>query len=167
VPAGLSPRLAAVVDALPLRPGLRVLEIGGAPGAAARVVAERVGPQGHVLVIDRSPRGVALIERLAAAEIAAGRLSVRCVAAEDFELDPGERPYDLAFAVRVGAFDGRHAQAGVRARRRLRAALVPDGRLFVDGGDPVREVGLDDEEQPLTAPVPPAGRRRRRAARPG
>jgi SAM-dependent methyltransferase len=144
VRAPLSPRLAAIVDALPLRPGLRVLEIGGAPGAAARVVAERVGPEGHVLVIDRSPRGVALTERLAAAEIAMGRLSVRCVAAEDFELEPGERPYDLAFAVRVGALDGRHVRAGVRARRRIRAALVPGGRLFVDGG--TGEGGLDDLE---------------------
>ncbi len=30
-----SERRAAVEDALPLRPGMRVLEIGGAPGAAA------------------------------------------------------------------------------------------------------------------------------------
>jgi SAM-dependent methyltransferase len=150
VPAGLSPRLAAIVDALPLRPGLRVLEVGGAPGAAARAVAERIGTGvigagGHVLVIDRSPRGVALIERSAAAEISTGRLSVRCIAAEDFELEPGEPPYDLAFAVRVGALDGRHPRAGVRARRRIRAALVPGGRLLIDGGDPLLEVGLDDE----------------------
>ena len=144
MPAVLSPRLTAVVDALPLRPGMRVLEIGGAPGAAARVVAERIGAEGHVLVIDRSPRGVALIERSAAAEIWAGRLSVRCVAAEDFALEPGERPYDLAFAVRVGALDGRHPHAGVAARRRIRAALVPGGRLFIDGGRPLRAVGLED-----------------------
>jgi SAM-dependent methyltransferase len=154
MPAGLSPRLAAIVDALPLRPGLRVLEIGGAPGAAARAVAERIGAGGHVLVIDRSPRGVALIERSAAAEIAAGHLSVRCVAAEDFELEPGERPYDLAFAVRVGALDGRHPRAGVAARRRIRAALVPGGRLFIDGGSPLREVGLEDQES-IVGETPP------------
>ena len=39
-----------------------------------------------MLVIDRSPRGVALVERSAAAEIAAGTLSVRRVAIEDLEL---------------------------------------------------------------------------------
>lgn len=36
---------AAVVDALPLRPGLRVLEIGGAGGATARAVAEQFQPR--------------------------------------------------------------------------------------------------------------------------
>lgn len=139
--AGPSARLAAVVEALPLRPGLRVLEIGGAPGAAAREVARRIG-DGHVLVIDRSARGVALVERTAADEIAAGRLSVRHVAAEDLELLAGEAPYDLAFAVRVGALDGRHPEAGVLARRRIAAALTPTGRLLIDGGDPLREVDL-------------------------
>jgi cyclopropane fatty-acyl-phospholipid synthase-like methyltransferase len=139
--ASLSPRLAEIVDALPLRSGMRVLEIGGAPGAAARAVAERIG-DGHVLVIDRSPKGVAQVERLAAAEIAAGRLSVRCVAAEEFELAPGEAAYDLAFAIRVGALDGRHPRRAEQARRRIRAALVPGGKLLIDGGDPLRECEL-------------------------
>lgn len=138
---GLSARLAAIVDALPLGPGLRVLEIGGAPGAAAKAVAHRIG-DGHILVIDRSAKGVALVERNAAVEIAAGRLSVRRVAAEDFELGPDEPPFDLAFAVRVGALDGRHPEAGARARRRIGAALTPTGRLLVDGGDPLREIDL-------------------------
>ena len=137
----LSPRLAAIVEALPLRAGMRVLEIGGAPGAAAKAVAERIG-RGHVLVIDRSAKGVALIQQNAAVEIASGLLSVRHVAAEDFELFPGEAPFDLAFAVRVGALDGRHPEAGVLARQRIAAALTPEARLFVDGGDPLREVDL-------------------------
>ena len=140
--SSLSPRLAEIVDALPLRQGMRVLEIGGAPGAAAQAVAQLIG-DGHVLVIDRSAKGVAQVERLAASEIAAGRMSVRCVAAEDFELAPGEAAYDLAFAIRVGALDGRHPRAGEQAYRRIKAALVPAGRLFIDGGDPLREIKLD------------------------
>ncbi len=87
----LSARLAAIVDALPLREGMRVLEIGGTPGAAARAVSQRIG-NGHILVIDRSAKGTALVEAHAAEEIAAGRLRVRCVAAEDFALVPGEEP---------------------------------------------------------------------------
>ena len=77
----LSPRLAEIVDALPLKPGMRVLEIGGAPGAAARAVCQRIDPDGHILVIDRSAKGIALIERNAKAEIEAGLISARLVAA--------------------------------------------------------------------------------------
>lgn len=137
----LSRRLAAIVEALPLEPGMRVLEIGGAPGAAAREIAQRIG-SGHILVIDRSAKGVAQIERSAASEIEAGLLGVRQAAAEDFVLEPDEARFDLAFAIRVGAFDGRHPAAGDLARQRLVAALTPGGRFFIDGGDPLREVML-------------------------
>lgn len=139
----LSPRLAAIVEALPLRPGLRVLEIGCGPGAAARAVARKIG-DGHVLAIDRSAKAVEQVKHKAQAEIAAGRLSVRQAKIEAFALEPGEAPYDLAFAVRVGALDGRHPEAGRLALRQIAAALTSDGRLFIDGGDPLREVRLDD-----------------------
>jgi SAM-dependent methyltransferase len=115
----LSPRLAEIVDALPLRPGLRVLEIGCGPGAAARAVARRIA-NGHVLGIDRSAKAIA--------QAIAGP----------------KRPYDIAFAVRVGALDGRHPEAGRVAKQRLRRALVRGGRLYIDGGDPLRELSLDD-----------------------
>jgi SAM-dependent methyltransferase len=120
---------------------MRVIEIGGAPGAAARALVPRLG-EGHLLVVDRSARGIALTERNLAAEIEAGLVSVRQVAVEDFVLDRDEQPYDLASAVRVGAFDGRHPQAGERARARIARALVPGGRLLIDGGSPLREVPL-------------------------
>jgi hypothetical protein len=64
------------------------------------------------------------------------------VRVEDFVLEQNETPFDLAFAVRVGALDGRHPDAGQQALARLRAALAPTGRLLVDGGDPLREVPL-------------------------
>jgi ubiquinone/menaquinone biosynthesis C-methylase UbiE len=131
--AALSPRLRAVVDALPLRPGLRVVEIGCGPGAAAREVAERVGPSGHVLAVDRSARAIAQVRSGLGDLIEEGRLSTRQSPAEELELLPGEARYDLAFAVRVGAFDGRHPEAGDQALARLREVLRPDGRLFVDG----------------------------------
>ncbi|WP_373046994.1 SAM-dependent methyltransferase [Vulgatibacter sp.] len=142
MPEKISSRLAAIVDALPLRPGLRVLEIGCGPGVAARAVAHRIGT-GHVLAIDRSSRAIEQAVRGSVAELATGRLEYRCVAVEDFVLAEGEPPYDLAFAVRVGALDGRHPAAGQAALRRLRDALAPGGRLFIDGGDPLLEVPLD------------------------
>src|SRR5690554_2875256 len=120
----LSPRLLAVVDALPLKPGMRVLEIGCGPGALAREVARRIG-HGHVLAIDRSARAIAQARAASRAEIARGTLSVRQVAIEDFQLEPGEGPYHLAVAVRVGALDGRHPELERLAHRRIAAALTP------------------------------------------
>jgi len=42
--------------------------------------------------------------------------------------------------VRVGALDGRHPEAGDLALRRIAAATKPGARLFIDGGNPLREV---------------------------
>lgn len=139
--SALSPRLAAVVAALPLREGMRVLEIGGGPGAAARAVAGRLG-HGQLLMIDRSATAIAQAQQNARAEIDAGQMSVRQVAIEDFELLPSEAPFDLAFAVRVGALDGRHPAAGRIALQRIADALTPQGRLFIDGGNPLRRLDL-------------------------
>jgi SAM-dependent methyltransferase len=137
----LSARLAAVVDALPLRPGMRVLEIGCGPGAAARAVAQRIG-DGQILAIDRSPRAIEQARAAAKPEIASGRLRLRVAAIEDFELEPGEPPFDLAFAIRVGALDGRHPELERRAHQRLVRALRTGAPLYIDGGNPLRLVRL-------------------------
>jgi cyclopropane fatty-acyl-phospholipid synthase-like methyltransferase len=132
------------VDALPLQPHSRVLEIGCGPGAAARAVAARLGT-GHILAIDRSARAIAQARANAAEEIASGRMSVREVAVEQFALQPDEARFDIVFAVRVGALDGRHPEAGKQALERIAAALAPGGRLFVDGGQPLREIFIRRE----------------------
>ena len=129
----LSARLAAIVDALPLGPELRVLEIGCGPGAAARAVAAQVA---YVLAIDRSAAAIAQARAASAELIAAGRLGLRQVAIEELVLEPGEAPFDLVFAVRVGALDGRHP--GELALRRIAEVTAADARLFVDG----REVAI-------------------------
>ncbi len=143
----LSPRLRAIVDALPLRPGMRVLEIGGGSGAAARAVASRIG-EGQVLMIDRSAKSVALARARSVAEIESGRLRVREVAVEDLELLDGEDLFDLAFAVRVGVLDGRHPEAYPVALRRISRALTPQGMLFIDDGDPLRRIELPSRHAP-------------------
>jgi ubiquinone/menaquinone biosynthesis C-methylase UbiE len=143
VAAALSPRLREIVDALPLVPGMRVIEVGCGPGALARAIAARIG-SGRVLAIDRSARAIAQADAGSVAERAAGTLCFRVAAVEQLELLPDEPRYDLAIAVRVGALDGRHPEAGVEALARLRRALKPGGRLFIDGGDPLREIDLGE-----------------------
>lgn len=144
----LSARLLEAVDALPLLPGMRVLEIGCGPGAAAREVARRIGPTGRIVAVDRSARAIAQGAAAAAADVEAGRLApgvleFRCVGAEDFTLAPDEAPFDLAFALRVGALDGRYPALGEQVLARLRDALAPEAPLFVDGGAPLREIARD------------------------
>lgn len=136
-----SDRIREFVEALPLRPGLRVLEIGCGPGVAARLVAARVAP-GLVLAIDRSVTAVSQAKAASAAEIAAGLMMVHQCAVEDFALEAGEARFDLAFAMRVGALDGRHPELEQQALARIASALVPGGRFFIDGGSPLREIAL-------------------------
>lgn len=128
----LSQRLKAILDALPLWSGMRVLEVGCGAGALARAISSRIG-NGHVLGIDRSERAIAQAVSGSKEEIAAGRVSFRAMAVEHFVIAPGDARYDLVVAVRVGALDGRDPEAGARAWPRLRAALAPKGRIFVDG----------------------------------
>ncbi|WP_292061705.1 bifunctional 2-polyprenyl-6-hydroxyphenol methylase/3-demethylubiquinol 3-O-methyltransferase UbiG [Mesorhizobium sp.] len=139
--AGISERISAFVEALPLKPGLRVLEIGCGPGVAARAVARRVG-HGFVLAIDRSEKAIRLARAGSADEMALGSLDFRHAAIEDFALMPDDALFDIAFAMRVGALDGRHPEAGRAALTRIKAALKPHGRLFIDGGDPLKEIDL-------------------------
>ncbi|WP_257154286.1 class I SAM-dependent methyltransferase [Paracoccus pantotrophus] len=94
----ISNRIASFVDALPLAPGQRVLEIGCGPGVAAREVSRRVG-SGFVLAIDRSAKAIESAMAGSSTEIATGRLRFLQAAIEDFELPPDEAPFDLAFAM--------------------------------------------------------------------
>lgn len=67
---------------------------------------------------------------------------MRHSAVEDFELAPEETPFDIAFAVCVGVLDARHPELEMRAHQRIARVLVPNGWLFIDGGNPLREVVL-------------------------
>ena len=158
MPPPLSPRLLSIVDTLPLRPGLRVLEIGCGPGAAARERARRL-PTRFIPGIDRAATAIARAE---AAAIAAGlteNLAFRLAAMEAFTLAPGEAPFDLAVAVRVGARDDRHVAVAPQALAHIAAALTPTGRLFIDGGAPLREITLPGRELLPPSQSPSAGGR--------
>lgn len=140
---GLSKRLAHIVNALPLKDGMRILEIGCGPGALARELSRRIG-NGHILAIDRSVKAFQKATNGAKAEIESGKLSFRQVAIEEFELEPNEKQFDLAIAVRVGALDGRHLEIEKQSMTKIAKALTKGGKLFIDGGNPLKELNLDE-----------------------
>lgn len=145
----LSARLKEIVDALPLHDGMRILEIGCGTGSAAREIARRINA-GHILAIDRSEKAIRMAMENSRDEIASGRLSFRQVTIEEFTLKTGELPYDIAFAVRVGALDGRHPEIEKAALQRIAQALSSKGKLFIDGGDPLKEIPLGRSSQAST-----------------
>jgi SAM-dependent methyltransferase len=105
----------------------------------ARELSKRIG-NGYVLGIDRSAKAIQQAIAGSQEEIKAGRLSFRKVAIEKFELDINEKPFDMAIAVRVGALDGRHPEIEKQALLNISRALTKKGKLFIDGGNPLKEI---------------------------
>ncbi|NBP68601.1 MAG: class I SAM-dependent methyltransferase [Cytophagia bacterium] len=140
----ISKRLADIVEALPIKKGMRILEIGCGPGVAARQIASRLRlDKGYVLAIDRSEKAIRQAIEGSQQEIASGRLAFRQGAIENFELINQEKPFDLAFAIRVGALDGRHPDLEKKALINITKALTKNGKLFIDGGNPLKEIPLE------------------------
>jgi trans-aconitate methyltransferase len=110
----LSPRLLQIVEALPLRPGMRMLEIGCGPGAMARELARRL-PQGFVLGIDRSTKAIG---QAAGAENPPN-LAFRQASAQAFTLAPrrslSTSPWRSASAPSTAAIRKRSRRASLRS----------------------------------------------------
>jgi 2-polyprenyl-3-methyl-5-hydroxy-6-metoxy-1,4-benzoquinol methylase len=104
--------------------------------------SQRAYPGGFVLWIDRSAAAIAQARRGSQEQMASARLEYRQAEIESFELAQGEQPFDLAFALRVGALDGRHPANESLALACLRKTLTPNARLYIDGGAPLREIRL-------------------------
>lgn len=139
----LSQRLTDIVNALPLKDNIRILEIGCGPGAMAREISARIG-NGYILAIDRSAKAIKQAIAGSQAEIAAGRLSFRQVAIENFGLETNEMLFDIVIAVRVGALDGRRPEIEKQALHKISKALTKEGKLFIDSGNPLKEISLDE-----------------------
>jgi cyclopropane fatty-acyl-phospholipid synthase-like methyltransferase len=135
----ISPRLLEIVNALPLKEGMRVLEIGCGPGVAAREIARRY-TNIYVLAIDRSGKAIQQAISNSKKEIQSGKLEYRLISIEEFELQKGDALFDLAFGIRVGALDGRHPEIEEQAIHRIKKALTKKGKCFIDGGNPLKEI---------------------------
>jgi ubiquinone/menaquinone biosynthesis C-methylase UbiE len=102
-----------------LGPGWRCLEVGAGGGSIARWLAERVGPEGHVLATDIDTRCLDGLQD--------ANLEVRC---HDIGTDPltPEASFDLIHARLVLA----HVAQRDTAVARMAAALKPGGWLVVE-----------------------------------
>ena len=97
-----SPNLVAeMLEQLDVRPGDRVLEIGAATGINAALLAELVGPTGHVVTIELDDD---LAAGARAALTAAGYPQVEVICGDGALGHPDARPYDRII-VTAGAWD--------------------------------------------------------------
>ena len=136
----ISNRLEEIVNSLPLKEGLRILEIGFGNGMVARERAKRLNNV-YTLGLDRSPKAIEKSMSNCHAEISRGKLNFQNVSIEEFEYD-GNKLFDFAFAIRVGALDGRHSEIEEKALSNIAKALKTNGKLFIDGGKPLKEVNI-------------------------
>lgn len=87
-----APHMVAVMaEALELREGHKVLEIGAGSGYNAAVMAELVGPTGKVITLERHP---SLAEKAAQVLVEAGYTNVQVVVGDGSLGYPEEAPYD-------------------------------------------------------------------------
>jgi SAM-dependent methyltransferase len=113
-----------VMQTLALRPGERVADIGAGSGYFTRRVARAVGPGATVWAIDIAPDVLAYLAERARAE-GLDNIRTRIVGKEDPEMPAGS--VDTVLMV-----DTLHyIKARADYARRLRAALVPGGRVVI------------------------------------
>ncbi len=119
--AGASARLVWAVDGLDVRPGDRVLELGCGHGVALALIADRLGPDGLAVGVDRSATMTA-----AAARRTAGR--ARLVTAPLHEADLGPERFSKVLAVH---FPPLLRGDPARELTTVAAHLAPGGALHV------------------------------------
>jgi 2-polyprenyl-3-methyl-5-hydroxy-6-metoxy-1,4-benzoquinol methylase len=118
-----------LLDRVGLAPGASCLDAGCGPGEVMRLMAQRVGPAGHVVGIDvDAPLGEVALRELRAAGHAQCAFAAHDVTAA--EPLPGA-PYDLVFA-RLLLF---HLPQRLAVLRRLWDAVAPGGHLVVQEYD--------------------------------
>jgi ubiquinone/menaquinone biosynthesis C-methylase UbiE len=123
VPAVFGPWAPRVVELADLRPGLRVLDVACGTGVVARLAAEGVGADGHVVALDLNPGMLAVAGGLPAVEGA----EIEWVEGSAQALPFADASFDVVccqlglqfFADREGAL------------RQMKRVLVPGGRAVV------------------------------------
>lgn len=114
----------AALDALDLKPGMTVADIGAGIGYFSLRMAKRVGPTGKVIAEDIQPE---MLSRLLRRSRKANVMNVKPVLGSETNPNLPKGEVDLAIMVDV-YHELSHPQEMLRA---IRVALKPDGRLVL------------------------------------
>jgi SAM-dependent methyltransferase len=116
-------------DLAGVRPGASVADVGCGPGAVSALLAELVGPGGHVWAVDGEPGTVAVAQ---ATVTAAGLTNVTCLVgdAADTGLEPGS--FDAVMLRHVLAHNPHDEQ---RIVDHLATLVRPGGCVYLVDGD--------------------------------
>lgn len=112
------------MDALRLKTGDRVLEIGSGPGYVSLVLADRIGPTSIVYAVDRSAEALAHLERL---QKERGVSHIRRIVADAATLEPTGLSANSALITMVL----HHADDPAAILRNLARLLNPGGLAVV------------------------------------
>jgi ubiquinone/menaquinone biosynthesis C-methylase UbiE len=115
----------AALDALRLKPGESVIELGCGPGMGVRAALKRVGKTGFVAGVDQSPTAAHFATHAAHHAVLNGRAVIMRAAAADLPFR--DSMFDKAFAVNSFQFWPDPA----RALREITRVLAPGGRLVI------------------------------------
>jgi SAM-dependent methyltransferase len=110
-----------------LRPGMRAADLGCGVGMVTSLLAELVGPQGHVFGIDFSSAQLAQARQ----RLTAGCTNIRFVEASATDTGLPRGSFDLVYC----RFLLIHLPEPERALREMRALLKPGGILVCEDGD--------------------------------
>ncbi len=111
------------MDAIDLKPGDRVLEVGAGPGYVSLLLADRVGPNGLVYAVDPSPDALAYLEQR---QKERGITHIRRIAADAATL-AADLEADCAFVTMVL----HHVDNGAALLRNIHRLLRPRARVLV------------------------------------
>ena len=112
------------LDAMNIRPGMKIADIGAGVGYMSLRMAKRVGPSGRIYAVDLQPGMLDLLRQRAAAENITNVQPIRGEVA-DPKLPAGQM--DIILMV-----DVYHELSDPQAMaRKIREALKPDGRLIL------------------------------------
>ena len=114
----------ALVDAVGVKPGDDVLDVGAGSGDPALALARAVGPEGYVVATDLSPAMLAVAQARAGEE-GLENIAVRAIPAEDLDFVQG------SFDAAVSSFTLMLIADPVSVARQIHRFLRPGGRFAV------------------------------------